>query len=128
MERSRGEHIKKGRRSSGTKSDSIPDTNPSLTGTVDTTFGRFRLSRTGDLEATGFGGEGEVEDHIMVMNRSFSQELEVYDHILGPHKVKVVDGFLVVTVGDMIVFRAPAENTSVFRRKKYEWRNYIRNA
>lgn len=88
-----------------------------LTGTVDTTFGRFRLSRTGDLEATGFGGEGEVEDHIMVMNRSFSQELEVYDHILGPHKVKVVDGFLVVTVGDMIVFRAPAENTSVFRRK-----------
>lgn len=88
-----------------------------LTGTVDTTFGRFRLSRTGDLQATGFGGEGEVEDHTMVMNRTFSQELEVYDHILGPHKVNVVDGFLVVTVGDMIVFRAPAENTSVFRRK-----------
>ena len=104
-----------------------------LTGTVDTTFGRFRLSRTGELLATGFGGEGEVEDHIMVMNRSFSQELEVYDHILGPHKVNVVDGFLVVTVGDMIVFRAPAENTSVFRRKNmsgettFEMRNPGRN-
>lgn len=97
----------------------IPFEIPSLplTGTVDPVFGRFRLSRTGDLSATGFGGEGEVEDHVMIMNRSFSQELEAYDHILGPHEVKVVDGFLIITVGDRVVYRAPADNISVFRRK-----------
>jgi hypothetical protein len=70
-----------------------------LTGTVDATFGRFRLSRTGDLVATGFGGEGEVEDHGMIMNRSFSQELEACDHILGPHEINVVNGFLTITSG-----------------------------
>lgn len=97
----------------------IPFEIPSLplTGTVDPVFGRFRLSRTGDLPTTGFGGEGEVEDHVMIMNRSFSQELEAYDHILGPHEVKVVDGFLIITVGDRVIYRAPADNISVFRRK-----------
>lgn len=97
----------------------VPFTIPglSLTGTIDLAFARYRFSRDGGLGPTGFGQEGEVEDHSVTLNRSFSQELEAYDQILGPHEVDVVDGSLIIRVGGKTVFQAPAENISVFRRK-----------
>ncbi|MCU0714015.1 MAG: Ig-like domain-containing protein [Pirellula sp.] len=91
----------------------------SLTGTVDTTFARFRLSRNGMLSYTGYGGEGEVEDYAILMNRNLTQELEAYDHILGPHEVNVVDGRLIITVGEKVVYRAPVDGISVFRRENW---------
>jgi hypothetical protein len=61
------------------------------------------------LSYTGYGGEGEVEDYAILMNRNLTQELEAYDHILGPHEVNIVDGRLIITVGEKVVYRAPAD-------------------
>ncbi len=71
------------------------------------------------LSFTGYGGEGEVEDYAILMNRSLTQELKAYDHILGPHEVIVVDGRMIVTVGEKVFYRAPADGTSVFRRESW---------
>ena len=73
------------------------------------TVARFRISTAGDLEPTGAAADGEVEDHLFLIETANQNSVFVSSPFAGTTTIEFSGDDLVVRFGQTVLFQGPTD-------------------